>query len=110
MASDLRLRVGGATGIITFNATDAQVAEALRRYARRLGIPAGGTANENLTAILEHLRDEIRRIAKEVQTAELRAANESTIQSRWKARARCDRMELVMHSIMLLQVRQNRQG
>lgn len=81
MASDLRLRVGGATAMITFAATDQQVADALRRYARRLGIPVNGTANENLTAILEHIRDDVRRIAKEVQAAELRAANETTIQA-----------------------------
>lgn len=81
MASDLRIRVGSASATITFAATDQQMAEALRRYARRLGIATNGTANENLTAILEHIRDDVRRIAKAEQAAELRAANEATILS-----------------------------
>lgn len=75
MPNDLRLRVGAATGTITFNPalSDAQVANALRRYARSLGIPTDGTPQENLTAILQHWLDDVRRRSKAVQLADLAA-------------------------------------
>jgi hypothetical protein len=80
MASDLRIRVGTATGTITFGGTDTQIAAALRRYASSLGISVEGTAVENLTAILEHIRDDVKRISKQVQASELRSSNEAQIQ------------------------------
>lgn len=79
MASDLRLRVGAATALLTFNATDAQVADALRRFARSLGITIDGTPQEQLMAILEHFRDDVVRRSKAVQTAEKRAEGEAAI-------------------------------
>lgn len=79
MASDIRLRVGGATATLVFGATDQQVADALRRYARSLGIAAEGTPQEQLAAILEHFRDDVVRRSKAVQTAEKRAVADVTI-------------------------------
>lgn len=80
MASDLRLRIGAASAMITFGGTDQQVADALERFAVSLGIPNTGTATERLTAILEHLRDEVKRRSKDAQRASLRAANEAAIE------------------------------
>lgn len=81
MASDLRIRIGGATATITFGATDQQVADVLRRYARSLGISIDGTAQENLTAILEHIRDDVRRRAKAAQVREEKATSDAAIEA-----------------------------
>lgn len=75
MASDLRIRVGNASATLVINATDQQVAEALRRYAQSLGIPLEGTANQQLGAVLEHWRDEVRRKSIQMLLAELDAAS-----------------------------------
>lgn len=75
MPNDLRLRVGAATATVTLNPalSDAQVANALRRYARSLGISIDGTPQENLTAILQHWVDDVRRRSKAVQLMDLAA-------------------------------------
>lgn len=79
MAEDLRLRVGNEVATISFAGGAAKVAAVLERFAASLGIPTTGTPTENLTAILEHVRDDAKRRSKEVQRAELRQANEATI-------------------------------
>lgn len=86
MASDLRIRIGGATATITLNGangefTDQQVADVLRRYARSLGIAIDGTAQENLTAILEHIRDDVRRRARGAQAREAKATSDAAIEA-----------------------------
>lgn len=81
MASDIRIRIGAVSAMVTLNASDAQVAAALTRYAASLGIPTTGTPTENLTAILVSIIDEIKRRSKQQQANELRAANEAAIQS-----------------------------
>lgn len=85
MASDLRLRVGGATALLTFNATDAQVAAILRRFARNVGISVEGTPQEQLVAILTYLRDDVRARSITVQVADAREANEETIRQQAEA-------------------------
>lgn len=81
MASDLRLRVGNASATITFQATDQQVATALRRFAGSLGIPVDGVPQENLLAILEHFRSEVVERSKAMQRAELRSEYDATIEA-----------------------------
>lgn len=75
MASDIRIRIGAVSATLAINGSDQQTADALRRYARSLGIPINGTAQENLIAILEHWRDEVRRVSKQVQVAEADAVS-----------------------------------
>lgn len=79
MPQDLRLRVGSEVAQITLGGTAQQVADALTRFATSLGIPITGTATEKLTAVLEHIRDDVRRRSKAIQAADLRATNEATI-------------------------------
>lgn len=79
MASDLRIRVGGTTALLTFGGTDQQVADALHRFALSLGIPTEGNAQTQLMAIAEHIRDDIKRRSKAVQTTEKRAVADATI-------------------------------
>lgn len=66
---------------LALGGTDAQVKNTLERFAVRVGIPITGTATENLTAILEYIRDEVKRYSKEAHRAELRAANEAGIET-----------------------------
>lgn len=79
MASDIRLRVGNVTALLTLGGTDQQIAQALTRYATSLGIPLNGTPTENLTAVLEHIRSDVKARAKQVQAAEKRVISEATI-------------------------------
>ncbi|MES2934313.1 MAG: hypothetical protein V4805_12600 [Pseudomonadota bacterium] len=81
MPQDLRIRVGVEVATITINGTAQQVAAALERYASSQGITITGTATENLTAILEHIKVEVRRRSKEVQKAQLEAANAAAIEA-----------------------------
>lgn len=69
MPQDLRIRVGVEVAQITFGGTPQQVAAALTRFATSLGIAINGTPTENLTAILEHMRDDVKRRSKAVQIA-----------------------------------------
>lgn len=73
--ADIRLRVGAATATVTINPalSDAQIASALRRYARSLGIAVDGTPQENLTAIAQHWLDDVRRRSRAVHLADLAA-------------------------------------
>lgn len=69
MASDLRVRVGGVTAMISLNGasgqlSDAQVGAAIERFMLELGIPITGTNVENLTAYLKHVKDDTARVAK----------------------------------------------
>lgn len=77
--NDLRLRVGNEVAQITLGGTPQQVADALTRFATSMGIPTTGTPTENLTAILEYIKDEVKRRSKDTQRAQLRAANEAAI-------------------------------
>lgn len=82
MSSTLTLKVGNVTAAISLNGasgqtTDMQVGAALTRYAESLAIPLEGSTQENLTAILEHIRDEVKRRAKIAQWAALRAADDA---------------------------------
>lgn len=79
MPNDLRLRVGAVVAILPLGGTDQQVADALRRFARSLGITSEGTPQEQLTAILEHFRDDVKRRSKAVQTEQKRAEGEAAI-------------------------------
>lgn len=81
MPQDLRVRVGVEVATITLGGTPQQVAAVLERFAIRMGIPVTGTATEKLTAILEYIRDEVKRYSKEAHRAELRAANEAGIET-----------------------------
>lgn len=83
--ADIRLRVGAATATLTFNATDAQVAATLRRFARNVGVSVEGTNQEQLTAILEYIRDDVRSRSITVQVADAREANEATIRTQAEA-------------------------
>lgn len=85
MPQDLRLRVGNEVATIPLGGTPVQVAAALTRFAVSYGIPINGTPTENLTAILEHVRDDVRRRSKEVQTAEKSAIADATIQQEVEA-------------------------
>lgn len=78
MSSQISLKVGNVTATLPIgaNVTDAQVAQALTRYAASLGIPVDGTAQQNLTAVLAHVVDDIRRRSKTQQLTELRAAQD----------------------------------
>lgn len=78
MASDLRLRIGGASATITFGGTDAQVANAIRRYMRRLGIPIVDVPQTDMESFLNHLKDDVKRIAREEQIRESDAAAHAT--------------------------------
>ena len=73
MPEDLRIRVGNEVGTIPLNGTPQQIAAVLTRYATALGIPTDGTPTQNLTAILEHIRDDVRRTAKQAHRQQLRA-------------------------------------
>lgn len=84
MASDLRIRIGNVSAMISLNGSvgnvsDAQVADALRRFATSLGIPITGTPTENLTAILEHIKDDVKRRSRQTQRSELTIQYEQTI-------------------------------
>lgn len=79
--ADLRLRVNGAVALISFNATEEKTERILRRYARSLGIPTNGTAEENLTAILEHIRDDVSRRAMSVQVRDEKATADAAIEA-----------------------------
>lgn len=81
MPNDLRLRVGTAEATIPLGGTPAQIATALTRFATSLGIPTTGTPTENLTAILLHVRDDVRRRSKAAHRAELEAANKAAIEA-----------------------------
>lgn len=83
MSSQMTLKVGNTTATLPIgaNVTDAQVGQALTRYANSLGIPMTGTAQENLTAVLAHVLDDIRRRAKSQQLVELRAAQDAANQA-----------------------------
>lgn len=86
MASDLRVRVGNVTAMISLNGpdgqfSDAQVAAVLTRFANSLGIPISGTAQENLTAVLLHIKDDVRRRAKAVDVAERKAVSDAEIET-----------------------------
>lgn len=79
MPQDLRLRVGIEVATITLGGTPAQVAAALERFARSLGITINGTPQENLTAILEHFKSDVKTRSKAVQAAEKRLVSEAQI-------------------------------
>lgn len=81
MPQDLTVRVGIHVGTITFGGTPAQVADVLERFALRVGIPIVGTATENLVAILEYFRDEVKGKSKEEHRAQLNAANSAAIEA-----------------------------
>lgn len=74
MAGSIAITVGATTYSLPINGTNAQIAAALTRYARSLGISTSGTNEQNMTAILEHVRDDIRRRSKAIQLADLAAA------------------------------------
>lgn len=80
MPQDLRVRVGVEVATITLGGTPQQVAAVLERFAVRRGIPITGTATENLTAILEYVREEVKRYSKEEHRAQLNAANAAAIE------------------------------
>lgn len=79
MPEDLRIRVGNLAATVPLGGTPAQIGAALSRFATSLGIPINGTPTENLTAILEHFRDDVKTRSKAVQTAEKRAVADATI-------------------------------
>lgn len=81
MSSQISLKVGNVTATLPIgaNVTDQQVAQALTRYAAGLGIPVNGSAQENLTAILAHIVDSIRRRAKAQQVADATTAAQAAI-------------------------------
>lgn len=81
MASSIVLKVANTTATINFTASDAMVAAALTRYATSLGIPTTGTAQENLTAVLLHIVDEVKRRSKAQQIAALEAAQDAANQA-----------------------------
>lgn len=81
MPEDLRIRVGSEVATIPLGGTPAQIAAALTRVASSLGIPTSGTATENLTAILLHVKDDWKRTSKQVQRQELLAAQAAQIDS-----------------------------
>lgn len=85
MSSQISIKVASVTATVTLAATDQQVAAALTRYATSVGIPTTGTPTENLTAIIVHIVEDIKRRAKAAQIAELRAAqdadNQATVDS-----------------------------
>lgn len=87
MASDLRIRVGGVTAALTVGSsiTDQQVGQALLRYARSLGISTEGTNQEQLTRILQHWVDDVKRRAKEMQRAEDAAQRAATLEATLEA-------------------------
>lgn len=72
MSSSITLKVNNTTATVTIGAgiTDAQVSQALTRYATNLEIAINGTAQQNLTAILAHIIDDIRQRAKTQQIAD----------------------------------------
>lgn len=79
MPEDIRLRVGTEVVTLPLNGGASKVAAVLTRFATSLGIPITGTATENLTAILEHVRDDVKQRSKVQQQADLRKANEAAI-------------------------------
>lgn len=81
MASSLSITVGGASATLPINATNAQVSAALTRYARSLAIPVTGVAQDDLTAILAHFVDDVRRRSKQVEIADTLAAAQVTAQA-----------------------------
>lgn len=85
MAGSISATVGPVTATEPINATNAQIQAALTRYARRLGIPTDGSAQENLAAILRHWIDDVRRVSKEAEAADERAAYEATVQAKVSA-------------------------
>lgn len=80
MPQDLRIRVGTEVAQVTLGGTAQQVAAALTRFATSLGIPVDGTPTENLTAVLTHIVDDVRRRSKAAQTAEKQAVSNALIQ------------------------------
>ena len=79
MASHISIKVGGTTATLPLNATDAQVAAALRRYARSLGLLTEGTTQAQLTAVLERIRGDIVQHSRQVQLADKRSEVEATV-------------------------------
>lgn len=78
MPNDLRLRIGTEVAMIEIGGTPAQVANAIRRYMRRLGIPIVDVPQEDMVAFLAHVKDDVKRISKEAQTAEADATAHAT--------------------------------
>lgn len=81
MSSQISLKVGNVTATLPIgaNVTDAQVGQALTRYANSLGIPVNGSAQENLAAILAHIVDAIRRRSKDKQVADATSTAQAAI-------------------------------
>lgn len=80
MPNDIRLRVANASATVTLNATDQQVQAALTRYARSLGIPITGVAVDDLTSVINHWVDDVRRRSKAVEISDALAAAQVTAQ------------------------------
>ena len=81
MAGSIAIAVGATTYSLPVNGTNAQIAAALTRYARSLGISTSGTNEQNMDAILKHIRDDISRRSKAVQLADLAAAQAAANQA-----------------------------
>jgi len=81
MAGNISITIGSNTFTLPLAATNAQIGSALTRYARSLGISTAGTNAESMTAILEHIRDDIRRRSKDAQLADIEAAQDAANQA-----------------------------
>lgn len=81
MSSQISLKVGATTATVPIgaNITDAQIGQALTRYAASLGIPTNGTNLENLTAVLTHIVDNIKRRSKQVQVSDATTTAQTSI-------------------------------
>lgn len=81
MSSSLSLKVGGTTATRTVGSgiSDAQVGQALARFARSLGIPITGVAMDDLLALVDHFIDEAKRGAKAIAVADANAAAQAAI-------------------------------
>lgn len=78
MPQDLRLRIGNEVVTEEIGGTPAQVAAAMKRFMRRLGIPIVDVPTTDMSAFLKHIKDDVKRTSKEVQIAEADATAHAT--------------------------------
>lgn len=79
------MRIGNEVATIAIGGTPQQIGAALERFATSLGISLEGTPTEDMTRILEYVKDDIKRRSKQVQAAEKRVVSEATIQQEVEA-------------------------